>query len=865
MPKKLQDEQIGEKETSTETGFKRQLYHQEAEEAMSAPNKGNNHKDKATTRAAEEFNTKRARRTASTAYLGDEMPPMATMSLGMLPFTKAKKRGGGNAKEKPLSEKPEGDAQHNPQQPRPHRPHPTQILQRPLSASKNQQEADLNQFNLSEARPTSTDPHLSSLAWSPSPTSLESTSPNAVLPPQYPSEGYCHVSKAWVHNLVTQWQSGQSEMSSTPRAPRGQASAQYGIQSSGLNPNVTPSSRELNPYGRFTHDISPSSDSNDPTMVHPGAALTDSPGNFFDASGPHNDNPFNDQSRDSSTYGQSTFGPDAFGHQPTYSSLPVSAYETRPRMYNHLGQQRQQALAGPDSYGAQSPYGPQFTGNEQYPTGPQYGYGQQSTYGPQPLSDPRAGVRLPPPAVRGIPQGNSFEKDRSRKSDVDLFLARFRQMGAHNKEEALAIYMKMPPEEQTKLLDECRAQGLSDYNPANQAALTMPNVRDSAPYTGFNASSKPFDPSTTRDTLMQGLDKVAQESQNQENTPRSVRTVAHDPLAQASSNTASSVATGSTMRPHAPSYAKSSEQPDRKTRNEAERPQSRKGTDPLPGTFAADQNFANDITNKLLNELTGGPMMGYTDRGAIPSASVPLGRDRGAIPRTYAPLGGDRGPMPPEFSSLGAGNVALNKMTQKSKKTPEESLNEGVQSFRNDSYDLNKDLYEYVSKSLSDTTIRMITDNKAILPGDRPAASATPTPNPIGHGRPSTAGASPSTSTSASPATNARNSANDPWSNTSAEDMSYILTGAMANLMSHKHPKADDPFNRYGQPPAHAIDHSEDGNKSFFDETWAQTNPPARVGRDPRYQTGSQDGRSTYFENPGRGGRDSGRGGLGGQ
>ena len=105
MPKKLQDEQLGEKETSTETGFKRQLYRQEAEEAMSAPNKCNNHKDKATTKAAEEFNTKRARRTASTAYLGDEMPPMATMSLGMLPFTKAKKRGGGNAKEKPLSEK----------------------------------------------------------------------------------------------------------------------------------------------------------------------------------------------------------------------------------------------------------------------------------------------------------------------------------------------------------------------------------------------------------------------------------------------------------------------------------------------------------------------------------------------------------------------------------------------------------------------------------------------------------------------------------------------------------------------------------------------------------------------------------------
>ena len=862
----MQDEQIGEKETSAETVFKRQLYLQEAEEAMSAPNKGNNHKDKATTKAAEEFNTKRARRTASTAYFGDGTPSMATMSLGMLPFTKAKKRGGGKAKEKPLREKPEGDAQHNPQQPRPHRHHPTQILQRPLSASKNHQEADLSQRNLSEARPTSTDPHLSSLACSPLPTSLESTSPNAVISPQYPPEGYCHVSKAWVPNPATQWQSGQSEMSSTPHAPRGQASAQYGIRSSGLNPNVTPSSRERNPYGRFTHDMSPSSDSYDPTIDHSGAALTSSLGNFSDASSSRKGDPFNDQSRDSSAYGQPTFDPDAFGYQPTYNSLPVSAYETRLRMYNHLGQQRRQALAGPDSYGSQSPCGPPFTGNEQYPTGSQYGYGQQSTYGPPPLSDPRAGVRLPPPlAVRGIPQGNPFEKDHSRKSEADLFLARFRQMGARNKEEALAIYMKMPPEEQTKLFDDCRAQGLADYNLANQAALATPNARDSAPYTGFNASSKPFDPNTTRDTLMQGLDKVAQESQNQENTPRPARTVAHDPLAQASSNTASSVATGSTMRSHALSYVQSSEQLGRKTRNEAERQQSRKGNDPLPGTFAADQNFANDITQKVLNELTGGPMMGYTDRGAIPPASVPLGRDRGAIPRTYAPLGGDRGPMPPEFASLGAGNIALKKMTQKSKKSPEESLNEGIQSFRNDSYDLNKDLYEYASKSLSDKTIRMITDDKAILPGDRPAASATPTPNPISHGRLSTAGASQSTSTSASPTTNARNSANEPWSNTSVEDITYILTGAMANLISHKYPKADDPFNRYGQPPAHTIDHSEDGDKSFFDETWAQTNPPARVGRDPRYQAGSQDGRSTYFEDPGHGGRGSGRGGLGRQ
>ena len=848
---------------------------------MSEFNQGDTRKETADlAKAAEALNARRARETRR-AYEHEEELLRGPMSVGMLAFTMAKKRRGRMSQETPLSEDSEAHylqtSQLHAQLPLPLQSHPYEAAladnsQQSVSTSTTQQQAVGDFYGFSEA-PPSPEPT------SPKPTSFEPTSPEpgsprAAYPPAYPLRVLDPITKEWVPNPVLEWQASHFDMSGTPRAVRGQASAQYGVQSSGLNPNVTPSSRERLPYGRYTHSISPSSESCEPTTDRPRPAMTGSSGNLFDASGFGNEDPFNDQYRDSSAHGQSAFAPGAFGYQPTFSSVPVSSYNSRTRMYNQTGQQQQQqALAGMNPYGTQSPYdphftgnerypaGPRFTGNEQYTAGPQYGYAQQSAYGTQPFNDPYAGIRMSRPAVRGtsqIPQGNVSERSRSDRAEQEL-MAHFAGLGAHNKDEALEMYMTMPPDEQTKLLDACRHRAFSatDSNPADQAALATPNVRDSAPYTGFNASSKLFDPSSTRDTLMQSLHKVTQESQNQGNTPRSVRTVAHDPLAQTASNAASSVATGSTIRPHALGYAQSSEQPGPKTRDEVKSQPSRRVAKPGPGLLAY-QKWASDLTNQLIDEIRADPkMMSYTDRDAMPPARTPLTGDGPSKLHGFGRSRGVRRTPPPEPVSMGAGNVALREMMQKKKKTPEESLKEGTEDFRKGSYDLIKNLYESARRAgLEDASIRSCGYGQSVLPEASTASSATLTPNPIGHGRPGSIGAVPTTS-NPSPATNATNATRAPWSELSPEAMQHLLIGAMANLASHKNPKPDDPFNRYSHPPAHAIDHSATGNDSFFDEEWAATNPPARVGRDPRYQ--SEDGRTTYFEESNR----SGRGGSG--
>lgn len=53
---------------------------------------------------------------------------------------------------------------------------------------------------------------------------------------------------------------------------------------------------------------------------------------------------------------------------------------------------------------------------------------------------------------------------------------------------------------------------------------------------------------------------------------------------------------------------------------------------------------------------------------------------------------------------------------------------------------------------------------------------------------------------------------------------------------------------KYGRPPPWAIDHSPQGNKSFFDPSWATA--PQRVGRDARYQDQGvmHEGNYTYFQ-----------------
>ncbi|KAI4149929.1 MAG: hypothetical protein LQ340_004359 [Diploschistes diacapsis] len=74
-----------------------------------------------------------------------------------------------------------------------------------------------------------------------------------------------------------------------------------------------------------------------------------------------------------------------------------------------------------------------------------------------------------------------------------------------------------------------------------------------------------------------------------------------------------------------------------------------------------------------------------------------------------------------------------------------------------------------------------------------------------------------------------------------------LLVPVLANLKAYE---TDRPghFNRFARPPSWAIDHTPQGNQSFFSQGWGV--PPPRVGRDPRYRAVQHDGRSSVFEDP---------------
>ena len=75
-----------------------------------------------------------------------------------------------------------------------------------------------------------------------------------------------------------------------------------------------------------------------------------------------------------------------------------------------------------------------------------------------------------------------------------------------------------------------------------------------------------------------------------------------------------------------------------------------------------------------------------------------------------------------------------------------------------------------------------------------------------------------------------------------------LMGPVMARLSSYRAGEDPGPLQRYSQPPAWCIDHSEAGRRSFFNDNWGDV--PKRVGRDPRYQQTMHEGRSTYFEDP---------------
>ncbi|KXT17410.1 hypothetical protein AC579_5747 [Pseudocercospora musae] len=66
-------------------------------------------------------------------------------------------------------------------------------------------------------------------------------------------------------------------------------------------------------------------------------------------------------------------------------------------------------------------------------------------------------------------------------------------------------------------------------------------------------------------------------------------------------------------------------------------------------------------------------------------------------------------------------------------------------------------------------------------------------------------------------------------------DITRLLIAVYENLASYTQgPNRRDYWSRWSQPPEWCVDRSPKGNESFFDSVWGQ--PPARVGRDPRYR-----------------------------
>ena len=95
-----------------------------------------------------------------------------------------------------------------------------------------------------------------------------------------------------------------------------------------------------------------------------------------------------------------------------------------------------------------------------------------------------------------------------------------------------------------------------------------------------------------------------------------------------------------------------------------------------------------------------------------------------------------------------------------------------------------------------------------------------------------------------------RSSASGPSSGQEEDtsDMGHtLLLPVLANLRAYQTDRPDH-FNRFAPPPSWAIDHTAQGNDSFFSQGWGI--PPPRVGRDPRYRAVQHDGRSSVFEDP---------------
>lgn len=484
-----------------------------------------------------------------------------------------------------------------------------------------------------------------------------------------------------------------------------------------------------------------------------------------------------------------------------------------------------------NAFDAQSDYCERSEYGQQAAYQQQAGYGQTVVYDLPVTSNTRLPSRLPLQAVRGT-QGDALHREIRAPS------ARFPQQSSLSMDD----YQNLSPQMQSAFID---VQGLaSPRGHANfGSAATRIQPRDAAPYTGFAFARR----------------EMSEETEStQPTSPTSARTVIRDSARQ-STNQTSSIDSGPNMgaqpgqqytgQPNTAMATARAAQPLRQMNAAQFMAMSAAQRNPT-GRYPRVNNMAlsNDVRNEVLDIIgrdeNGRPLNYDEPRRSVLPHQPDLSHGQGyptSIMSEESQEDADRQKSTREWLANTSVTIEEPKEEMGPLKSAVEWWEKSAEQEKISALFKRMDMKE-PEQNFSSSTRRELDEDSEPLPAD----FSTPTKaddqesytSPIGTGRPPTDG-----STRAYPA------------------QAATMVG-LQHLIDYKdvaEANGSDGFTRFGQPPAHAIDHSADGNKSMFDKEWQQ--PPQRIGRDPRHQTTMHEGRPTLFMDPPSASGSGGRGG----
>ena len=626
------------------------------------------------------------------------------------------------------------------------------------------------------------------------------------------------------------------------------------------------------------------------------------------------DDPFKEQSQsDSSNYFNVSNAYNQFRHQSEHDqqNMPATYFQHSSHVqqspYHHQPSYTQQPpYAQQGSYSQQSPYAHQ-TAHDQAGHGQTLyarpGYGDQNlAYPAQSLNqhsatNPRAAVRMPPPAVKGTPTYDSrlaLLQSMANEQQMRAFYDSDPKFQQEFLDSEFGPQQTLNPmqqsTDQSKNLPQDLLAHVNARHTSQQSSIATSHLRDPAPYTGFGVGG------SKKDMLLQNLDHVVQTSKAQRDPSGSTRTVLHDPIAHASANRSSSELTTSTVK----AAGSSLHQPNPQDLSVTE-------TNPLPpkgvrtsleksDRASSEQGLVDSFTNSLHSPLRHEGFTG-SDGGQLDTlkntqremaetndphqeiakfieggTTLPIKKARlpandeikytvtghpiphGGFADFTTPysvnfFGEPKDFQPSNDTSQAVGNAMIKSVAQDVPQCTGPDVSEGTEWFH--SADRFRDL-DAVAQDLGARTATLGLGGKNIHVQTPMTQISTPQGksllNPIGHER-----ASASKSGGKSSSGSISQVVKDLMKNPSAKDGEDLMVGVLANFMSYADGSdVGDHFTRWARPGEWAIDRTIEGNKSFFGGGFEAA--PQRVARDPRYQqTVTADGRATYFEDPGRG------------